>query len=43
MGAMFAKVLLPEAVVTELRAKHAGDADQIENANYQDICFTASS
>ena len=25
MGAMFAKVLLPETVVTELRAKHAGD------------------
>ena len=32
MGAMFAKVLLPEAVVAELRAKHAGDADQIERA-----------
>ena len=29
---MFAKVLLPEAVVAELRAKHAGDADQIEHA-----------
>jgi predicted nucleic acid-binding protein len=32
MGALFAKVLLPEAVVAELRAKHAGDADQIEHA-----------
>ena len=28
----FAKVLLTEAVVSELRAKHAGDADQIEHA-----------
>ena len=32
IGPMFAKVLLPEAVVAELRAKHAGDADQIEHA-----------
>ena len=32
MGALFAKVLLPEAVVAELRAKHAGDADQIKHA-----------
>ena len=26
LGPLFAKVLLPEAVVAELRAKHAGDA-----------------
>ena len=32
LGPLFAKVLLPEAVVAELRAKHAGDAAQIEQA-----------
>jgi predicted nucleic acid-binding protein len=32
IGLLFTKVLLPEAVVAELRAKHAGDADQIEDA-----------
>ena len=32
IGPLFTKVLLPEAVVAELRAKHAGDADQIEQA-----------
>lgn len=31
-GSLFARVLLPEAVVAELRAKHAGDAAQIEQA-----------
>lgn len=32
LGPLFAKVFLPEAVVAELRAKHAGDATQIEQA-----------
>ena len=32
IGPLFARVLLPEAVVAELRAKHAGDAAQIEQA-----------
>jgi uncharacterized protein len=32
LGLLFAQVLLPEAVVAELRAKHAGDAAQIEQA-----------
>ncbi len=32
IGPLFAGVLLPEAVVAELRAKHAGDAAQIEQA-----------
>jgi len=32
LGSLFARVLLPEPVVAELRAKHAGDAAQIEQA-----------
>lgn len=32
IGPLFARVLLPAAVVAELRAKHAGDAAQIEQA-----------
>lgn len=32
IGSLFASVLLPEAVVAELRAKHSGDAAQIEKA-----------
>lgn len=32
LSPLFAQVLLPEAVVVELRAKHAGDAAQIEQA-----------
>jgi predicted nucleic acid-binding protein len=32
IGPLFSKVLLPEAVVVELRAKHSGDAEQIEYA-----------
>ena len=32
IGPLFARVLLPEAVVAELRARHRGDAAQIEQA-----------